>query len=501
MREVLIIDDREDLHSFCRRILAGYTFHLVGSWPQAKSRLGEPGSRSVGAVLLDRDFSHAPLAELIGPPGDCHNEGLHILRRLRREYPEVPVLMITGHRDQETAMEATNERADFLAWEDLQRQPDILRARLDRVFDLRAGTGEETFGRFREIGVVSASPALCATLVSLYQAIPGSGPILLLGETGTGKDTLAFATHALSGDSTRPYVAVNMAALNPNLIESELFGHVRGAFTGARETSQGRIRSAHGGTLFLNEIADLPSELQAKLLTVLDRHEVVPVGDARSYPVRFRLICATSCDLAALVREGRFRRDLYHRIAWHAITIPPLRERREDIPVLIRSFLRDAGQGDENGITGIAREAMDYLTDLPWEGNVRELRAVLEAASAVGRCQITLADVREVLRRSEAVFGPGNGAPPQAPQAIATGASAAVSAAASTAVTESAHRVPESCERAVFEGLTFRQVTARYFDYLTRESGGNLPEVARRAGIAKATVYEWRSRFRPTADD
>lgn len=479
---VLVIDDREDITRFCERSLgAQYTFERVVGARAAGEVLR---SRAVGAVLLDRDFSHADTALLLGPPEERRDEGLHILRWLRREHPRVPVLMVTGQRELRVALAVADLGADFLAWEDVVADPEILQARLRRALESATGRCEDVLGRFRALGVVAESPAFARALDALLQAVPGRAPILLLGETGTGKDSLAFAVHALSGDPLRPCVAVNVASLNPGVIESELFGHARGAFTGADRANVGKIRFAHGGTLFLNEVGDLSLEAQAKLLTVLERSEVVPVGEVHSVPAEFRLVTATSRDLRALVENGRFRRDLFHRIAWHTIEIPPLRERPEDVPALVHAFLRATPQFREGSVFGVAREAMEYLVTLPWAGNVRELRGVVEAASAVARHHMTVGDVREVVRRHESLLGPASDravapAPAGAPVAAAPG--------------------PDAGDK-LFASLSYRELTAAYFRYLVAAAGGRLPEVARRAGISKATVYEWRDRYLGAAE-
>jgi len=477
---ILIIDDREDLVRFCERSLGGtYEFRHVGGARAAGALLrGTP----VAGVLLDRDFSHADPADLLGPPAEARDEGLHILRWLRREHPRLPVLMVTGFRELQAALQAADLGADFLAWEDVTADPGVLAARLARALESNEGRLETVLARFRELGIVAESPAFTRALGTLHRAIPGRAPILLLGETGTGKDTLGYAIHALSGDPLRPYVSVNVSSLNPGLIESELFGHARGAFTGADRASVGKLRFAHGGTLFLNEVGDLAEEIQAKLLTVLERSEVVPVGEVRSHPAEFRLITATSRDLHALVESGRFRRDLFHRIAWHTVALPPLRERPEDIPALVGAFLRSIAPHREGAVTGIAREALEYLVGLPWAGNVRELRGAVEAACAGARHVITVSDVREVVRQRDSILAAGAGveAAPAAPAATAApGASPA----------------PAGAEDAVFGARTYRDLTAAYFHYLVRRSGGRLPEVARLAGISKATAYEWRDRY------
>jgi DNA-binding NtrC family response regulator len=470
-KTILVIDDGDDLKRFSERLMGGQFFFVHATSSVDARKLLE--RHEIAAVLLDRDFSRTDVRLLLGPPEDVRNEGIHILRWLKGDRPALPVLMVTGFREQKPALEAADLGTDFLAWEDVIEDPGILRARLLRAIESTDGGIAAILDRFRAQNVVVESPEFAKTLVAIHNALPGDAPILLLGETGTGKDHLAFAAHALSGDSRRPFVNVNVAALPPSLIESELFGHARGAYTSAEKPAIGKLRAAHGGTLFLNEIGELPQEVQAKLLTALERNEVVPVGDVQSYPADFRLISATSRDLGGMVESGGFRRDLFYRVAWHIIEIPPLRKRPEDIPALIRAFLRTAGQGSEEGITGIAKEASDYLCQQPWMGNVRELRAVVEASSAVARYIVMLSDVREVVRRHGEFALPVMARRDAAPAATGTEDSDAL-----------------RCEESFFAGLALEELKNRYIRYLWRATGGRLPEMARRAGVAKSTIYE-----------
>lgn len=482
---ILVIDDREDIIRFCERCLGdAFDFRRV---PGGRAAAEFLHGQEAAAVLLDRDFSQAERSQLLGPPEDVRNEGLQVLRWLRQTHADLPVIMVTGQRDLPTALAAAELGGDFLAWEDVLADPASLAARLQCALDLRVTHQESLLASFRKLGIVVESPAFARALVMLSRAIPGRAPILLLGETGTGKDSLAYAVHAIAGNPARPYVGVNLSALNPGLVESELFGHARGAFTGASQPSLGKLRFAHGGTLFLNEIGDLAPEIQVKLLTALERSEVVPVGEVRSYPAEFRLVVATSRDLRQLVATGQFRRDLLHRIAWHTIEVPPLSARPEDVSALAHAFLRSTAAHREGIVLGIAREAVEYLATLPWYGNVRELRGVIEAACALARHTITVGDVREVVRRQEG-FVPGTG-----------GATAPV-ATPGESPGASRRSVPAPIDRVcaedlVFGGLDYEQLTASYFFYLRRRAGGQMSEVARLADIAKTTAYEWRKRF------
>jgi DNA-binding NtrC family response regulator len=483
---VLVIDDHRDIFLFCERLLGnGYTFRHC---PSGRAAMADLQAGCPEAVLLDRDFSQAAPADLLGPREDVRNEGLHILRALRHQHPLLPVIMVTGQRDLATALAAADLGAQLLAWEDVEAQPDLLARRLEQALDDCDANSDRVVAPFRRLGIVAESPAFVRALCALSKSLPGRAPILLLGPTGSGKDTLAYAAHSLSGDPARPFVAANVAALNPNLIESELFGHAKGAFTTAFQAHAGKLRAAHGGTLFLNEVGDLPLEIQAKLLTVLERQEVVPVGEVRSYPADFRLVCATSRDLRRLVETGQFRRDLLHRIAWHTIDLPPLGARLEDIPALAHAFLRATPAGRSGSVLGFTREAMEYMATLPWTGNVRELRGALEAASSLARHTITVADVREVVRRLEKLTTPD---PADRDPLVIAGGSGEQSGL---------EQERRKAEDIVFGERTLDDLLRVYYFHLKRVSGGRLAEAARRAGIAKATIYEWRKRFETKED-
>ena len=241
---------------------------------------------------------------------------------------------------------------------------------------------EEIKAEHNVAGIIGQSDVLKAVLKAvlfrLEQVAPSDTSVLLLGETGVGKELVAQAIHQLSPRHTRPLVKVNCAALPANLIESELFGHEKGAFTGAQAKRVGRFEVAHGGTLFLDEIGELPLELQAKLLGVLQDSEFERLGSSRTIPVDVRVIAATNRDLEEDVRHGRFRADLYYRLQVFPITVPPLRDRREDIPLLVRAFVERFAQKSRKAIHTIPASAMEALQHYVWPGNVRELKNVIE---------------------------------------------------------------------------------------------------------------------------
>lgn len=232
-------------------------------------------------------------------------------------------------------------------------------------------------------GIIGNSPVMQQVFDLTSSAAQSDAPLIIYGESGTGKELLAAAVHQLSPRVAAPFIKVNCAALNHNLLESELFGHVKGAFTGAEHKRIGRFEAAHGGSIFLDEIGDLPLLTQTKLLRVLQEKEIERVGDNRPIKIDVRIIAATHKDLRQLIDAGLFREDLYYRISVIPVTLPPLRQRRQDIPILLEAFMKQIGRKSGKKISGISREALDLLMNYAWPGNVRELINVLEYAYVV----------------------------------------------------------------------------------------------------------------------
>jgi len=371
---VLVVDDDEGHAEALADGLEqdGYDVRVVASGTAAIAALGE---ERFDAVLTDLIMSD--------------RSGLEVLKESKQLAPETPVLLVTGHATVETAVDAMREGAeDYLSKPVKLRE---LRAKLAKAVD-RARLVQDNRAlrdqnvelkrqfneRFGFEGILGRSAEMLRVFDVLSRVAPTDVTVLVLGESGTGKELIARAIHTNSRRSEGNFVAVNCAALTEGLIESELFGHVKGAFTGAISEKEGRIAYADGGTLFLDEVGDMPLSTQAKLLRVLETREVVQVGGNASRRVDIRLVAATNRELERMVTEGTFREDLFHRLQVVAIELPPLRYRVSDLPFLVDHFIAEFGRAHGRNVTGISADARAVLARYPWPGNVRELRNTLE---------------------------------------------------------------------------------------------------------------------------
>jgi two-component system nitrogen regulation response regulator NtrX len=360
----LVIDDDEAVRKTCVEFL-----EARGHKTLSAASVGE------GLRLFAQSRPSVVLLDLKLPDGT----GIDVLRELQRQAPGTPVVVISGHGSVGEAVEAMRVGAtDFL-------EKPVSRERLFRILDriLRPSLpGGETDPERAADGSRYGMVGRAETMRRIFQLIEMSAPtkcrVFISGESGTGKELIARAIHALSPRRDRAFVEMNCAAIPSELIESEMFGHVRGAFTGAVGDRKGRFEMAHGGTLFLDEIGDMSLVMQAKLLRVLQEGVITPVGSAEARAVDVRILSATSKNVSEEIARGTFREDLYHRINVLTIAVPPLRSRREDIPVMAEHFLRLASVENDMKPKRLSPRAMDLLVQMAWPGNVRELRNLME---------------------------------------------------------------------------------------------------------------------------
>jgi DNA-binding NtrC family response regulator len=343
--------------------------------------LAADGARAL--EIVDRDELRMMFLD-IEMPG---LKGLQVLREIRRRAKDFPVVIITAFGTIDLAVEAMKEGAfDFIPKPfKAAHIAHVVQKALDQQ-RLRLGMellSEEIDQRYKLI--TGTSKALAAALEVARKAAVTKSTVLLLGESGVGKELFARAIHNWSGRKDRPFVAINCVGLSKELLESELFGYERGAFTGAQHSKKGKLELADGGTVFLDEIGDISEVLQTKLLRFLQEREFERVGGTELIPVDVRIIAATNRDLEAAVREGRFREDLYYRIKVVPITLPPLRDRKEDIPGLVQYFIHRFARESKRDISRISDEALARLVSYDWPGNVRELANVIERAVVIGQ--------------------------------------------------------------------------------------------------------------------
>jgi DNA-binding NtrC family response regulator len=373
---LLFVDDEKSILTSLKRTFArqGYTL--------ATEENGEDA-----LALMDRETISAAVIDLKMPGMD----GLTLLTEIKKRHPTVRVVMLTAHGNVQDAVKAVKSGADDFIEKPFV--PESLTARVRRLYELWSLAREnqrlktEIGFRFHYDKLIGSSPAMLQLKSEISQIGPSDVTVLVQGETGTGKELAAKAIHAHSPRAGKDFVAVDCAAINESILESELFGHAKGAFTGAHTAAVGLVRSADKGTLFFDEIGELPPSLQSKFLRVLQEREVRPVGSTRPHPVDVRVIAATNRDLREEVARGRFREDLYYRLETITLQIPPLRERMDDISELACYFLSKYGT-DFSQVQSFSRTAMAAMEVYSWPGNVRELENVIRRAMALGQSPI-----------------------------------------------------------------------------------------------------------------
>jgi DNA-binding NtrC family response regulator len=387
---ILVIDDEPIVQEVLGTILApeGYRLTIV---PDAESGLRALDEQAFDLIVLDLML-----------PG---MGGLEALTAIRRRDRDQVVLMLTAYGSVETAVQAMRMGAhDYLSKP--FRNEDVLRAIRNGLRHSRLQEENRSLRRALETrsaswGLVGKSRAMQALYALIEQVAPSRSTVLLQGESGTGKELVAQAIHVKSGRPPESFVVVNSGSMPADLLESNLFGHVKGAFTGAIAGKKGLFEVANGGSIFFDEISSVKPEVQAKLLRVIQEKEFLPLGSVQSVQVDVRIIAATNIDLMELVRRGDFREDLYYRLNVISIALPPLRDRREDIPLLAEHFVAKYARENARQVQGLSPEALALLVDHPWRGNVRELENVIERAVVLAREPVLGVDLLpESLQRS-----------------------------------------------------------------------------------------------------
>jgi DNA-binding NtrC family response regulator len=330
--------------------------------------------------------------------------GMLLLQEVRRIYPDLPIIIMTAYGTVEGAVQAMKEGAvDYILKPIKMEEMELLIEKtlsVRRLQDENLSLRKELQSVYGPGSIVGTHPAMQKVIQLISQVAGTKATVLIQGESGTGKEIVARAIHYQSDRASNPFVVINCAAIPSNLLESELFGHEKGAFTGAIKTKKGRLELADQGTLFLDEIGEMPKELQVKILRVLEEQRFQRVGGTEDVEVDNRIIAATNKDLKQAVEAGLFRDDLYYRLNVFIISIPPLRERKEDIPLLIDYFLKKHREVFKSRATGVKEEALKLLTEYPWPGNVRELENTLVRAMILSSSELIQAeDLPDEMRR------------------------------------------------------------------------------------------------------
>jgi DNA-binding NtrC family response regulator len=447
---VLVVDDEELYRRSLARILTRVG-HEITEARDGSEAIAVASAQHVDLVLAD-----------IRMPGI---NGLELVRQLHEIHPDLPCIVMTGFGGPEQSIEALRAGAFWYLEKPFdQGQLDAVRKLVEQAIEhgrLKTENRQlqrELRSRYRFENVIGTSPALRSVLELVSKVADTDSTVLITGESGTGKELIARAIHYNSRRAERRMVTVNCGAIPGELLEAELFGHMRGAFTNAFQQREGRFALADGGTIFLDEIGDMSPDLQVKMLRVLQDRTFEPVGSSKSMTVDVRVVAATNQDLERAIREGRFREDLYYRLNVIPIEVPPLRERRDDVPLLVQYFLDVMHQQKGTRVDSISDEAMALLCRHAWPGNVRELENLIERLSVLrGEGEIRVEDLPAAFREARHAAAP------------------------------SVPRIPE-------QGIDFREVVDRYEGELIRQAlaqtGGNKNRAAQLLGLNRTTLLE-----------
>jgi DNA-binding NtrC family response regulator len=453
--KVLVVDDEPALRRSLARLLLSRGMHVVTA---------DDGAAAIG--LLKEQHVDVALIDLMMP----HVNGLELLDHIKANHGGVEVILMTAFGDVETAVRAVRAGAYHFLTKPFRSNDEVVltvakAAERRRLLD-HAAKLERRLEQMEKFGeLIGNSPRMQEVYRLSTGVAATSSTVLILGESGTGKELTARAIHQHSPRAERPFVAVNCSAIPVDLVESELFGHVRGAFTGATATREGLFEAANTGTIFLDEVGDLPPLAQVKLLRVLQEGEIKRVGANETRIVDVRVVAATNVDLRNRIVEGAFREDLFYRLNVVAIFLPPLRERRDDIALLAYHFLRKYAARAGRNVQKISPEAMQILESHPWPGNVRELENAIEYSLVFCRGDEILVENLPAFR--------GHRDTPDAPQSSETSGLVLPSGLLDLPYRDAKQQALETFE-------------AAYFDAVLRRTGGNISEAARQAGLDRS---------------
>ncbi len=460
---ILVIDDERNIRDVFAILLEdnGYEVETAES---GRAGIVRAASFGPGVVLLDMNLPDIP--------------GLEVLARLKEARTETAVVMITAYGTIKSAVEATKLGA--YAYLEKPVDNDELLLTISRILELQALRTEvrdlrtELHSRYRFTNIIGSSGRMNSVFQLMEKIANVDGTVLISGESGTGKELVARAVHFAGQRKDAPFVVVNCGAIPRDLIESEFFGHVRGAFTDAKTEKTGKFELAEGGTIFLDEIGELPLEAQVKLLRALGEREITRVGGTRTIPVDVRVIAATNKDLEEEVKMGAFREDLYFRLAVLSVKLPPLRDRAEDIPLLVDHFLRKYARELDRELSGVTSGALAMLSAFPWPGNVRELENVVYEAMVMSEDGVL--DEKALPPRFHSTGGPAATTPGVRPVIPAAPSAAGWPPAAAHTLRDS---VQDAAARTEKELIT---------DAL-RQTAGNRTQAARLLGISRKTLF------------
>ena len=503
---ILIVDDDPAQRRILEEVVNrdGYRAIPVDGGEAALAYLESPAGAEIALVVLD----------LVMPGVD----GMEVLKRVHPQKPNLPVIVLTAHGGIETVVNVMREGAsDFVV---KPVSPERLHVSMRNALKVNALTGEITRLQKRQTGrltfadIIAPSPSMEPVIRLGKRAAQSNIPILIEGESGVGKELIAAAIQGEGERAGKPFVTVNCGAIPENLVESILFGHEKGAFTGASDKHAGKFQEASGGTLFLDEIGELPLDIQVKLLRALQEGEVDPVGSKKPVKVDIRLISATNRDMLQMVKEGRFREDLYYRLNVFPIHIPPLRQRKDDIPDLAAHFVRRLAAEEGKDVVGISRDALEMLKAYDWPGNVRQLentifRAIVlcdgEALQVSDFPQIAsmvegYADIAR--QRSDghaAATNAPSSVPAPAPNPAMIGTTSEVPLYAGEPATQQNHTFADFARSNFSDGISItdeagnvrklEDIEAEMIRLAIDKYKGHMTEVARRLGIGRSTLY------------